>query len=429
MSVSLFDGVTITVEAALSAAVDSYGAWDSGLWDSALWGPDEAYVDISDYARSFSTSRAFGREVAVWEAGTGGLVLDNRDGRFCADNLSGPYVTAGVTGIRPWRPVRIRATYNSVTYPVAKLYALDWVESYPDLAAADSGDAIVTVPMADEFARLSGVDGLEQTPTGAGDSFGARLHRVLHAAGSTVDRMIEPGVNTMQATNLSANTVSELKLTADSEGGAVYVGAAGEIIGEGQLALVQNSRSIVSQATFGDGGGDEVPYADITLGGAGDLIKNIAAYARVGGTSQTVSDATSRALYGDRRDTRTDLICETDEQAGQLATWKVARFKAPERRVESITILPRRNPSVMFPLALGLKVRDLVTVVRRPPGGYTITQYCHIAGIRHEVTPDNWITTFTLFSATPYRAFASSLWDTGLWGASEHDPDAALWFF
>jgi len=131
-----------------------------------------------------------------------------------------------------------------------------------------------------------------------------------------------------------------------------------------------------------------------------------------------VADATSRALYGDKRDTRTDLICESDAQTMSLASWKVARFKAPERRIKSLTIKPRRNPVLLFPIVLGLKVRDLVRVKRRPPGGHTITQDCFIAGIAHTITPDTWETVFTLSSATPYTLFSGSLWDTAVWDTS-----------
>lgn len=432
MTLSLYNGtVTLSVEAALSAATSTYGIWDAvtALFDTALWGPDEVYVDISADVRQLTTSRRFGREVQAWESGTGQLVLNNRSGDYSADNLSSPYAVAGVTGIRPWRPVRIRATYGGTTYPLVKMYAQDWVESYPSAARTNAGDAIVTVPLLDEFAKLGGFNGTALTPAGSGELFGARIHRVLDNAGHVGDRSVEVGTVTMQATDLAANAVTELKLTADSEGGAVFVGPSGEIVAEQQYALVQNTRSVTSQATFGDGGGSEIPYSDIQLAGSGDLIVNIAAYARVGGTEQTVYDPTSRALYGDRKDPRTDLICETDAQALQLASWKVSRFKAPERRVTSVTIKPRRSPSTMFPVALGIKVRDLVTVKRRPPGGFTITQYCHVAGIEHTVTPDDWTTTFRLFSATPYRQFSQSLWDTGLWGASDTDDTGALFFY
>lgn len=432
MSLALFDGVTLTLEAALSAATGTYGAWDAALWDTATWGPDDLFVDISATLRSFSTVRKFGREVAAWQAGTANYVLGNLSGDFSMDNLSGPYVTAGVTGIRPWRPIRQTATYAGITYPLYRGYAQDWIESYPVMAETGKGDAIVSVPCIDELGKLAAYNGLAVTPTvGASELFGARIHRILNNAGHTGTRAIEVGSTTMQATNLSANTVTELKLTADSEGGSVYIGADGAVIGEQQYALVQNTRSITSQATFGDGGGAEIPYSDIQLSGAGDLIVNIASYARVGSTSQVVSDLTSRALYGDRTDPRTDLICETDAQAAALASWKVSRFKAPERRVQSITIKPRRSPTTMFPIALGLRVRDLVTVIRRPPGGQTITQYCHVAGISHQLSQGKerqWVTTFDLFSATPYRAFSTSIWDTGLWGSADNDPNGALWF-
>lgn len=585
MSTALPDGVTLTVEAALSAAIGTYGAWDAGLWDTATWGPADLFVDISDYVRSFSTNRRFGREVAAWESGTAQYVLSNLDGRFSMDNLTGPYVTgasylnanpyfetdvsnwtptgvtsvqstalahegvasmlitpdgvtsgpkvqsedfpvvaltsytlsgwmaptaggitrslsvawknaahvtlstdsitanmptadtwlnygptaftapvgavfasitAGAAGVlstpwyldevtlggptsvritelRPWRPIRQLATYAGITYPIYRGYAQDWIESYPMMAATGKGDAIVSVPCVDELAKLAGYNGPGQVAVGAGDLFGARIHRILNSAGHVGERAIEVGTTTMQATTLAQNAVSDLKLTADSEGGAVYIGADGAVIGEQQYALVQNTRSITSQVTFGDGGGDEIPYSDIELSGAGDLIVNIAAYARVGGTQQTVADNTSRALYGDRTDPRTDLICQTDAKAAELASWKVARFKQPERRVTSITIKPRRDPATMFPVALGLRVRDLVTVIRRPPpGGYAIIQYCHIAGISHQLTQGKerqWVTTFSLFSATPYLAFSQSLWDTGTWGATESDPTGARWFY
>ena len=421
MSVAFAGGVTLTAEAAFSAAVGDYGAWDSGIWDTSTWGPDDVFVDISAYLRSFSTSREFGREVQAWQAGEANLILNDRDGRFSPENLASPYVTGGVTGLRPWRPVRLRAAYAGITYDLYRGYAKDYLESWVP-AGPDAGDAITRVPCADEWARLSAYKGLEVTPVGAGESFGARVHRLLNAAGHTGTRAIDVGSNTMQATDLSSDTTSELELVAESEGGAVYVGADGTVIGSRQYGLVEESRSTTSQATFGDGGGSELSYRDPQMSSSGDLLVNIVSYERVGGSPQMVADQTSRALYGDRRDPRTDLVCESDAQARQLASWKLARFKAPERRITQITIDPVKNPSVLMPVALGLRVRDLVTVIRRPPGGHTITQLCHIAGIEHEASATQWQTTFKLWSANPYAAFASSLWDTGVW-------DSSLWFY
>jgi hypothetical protein len=200
MTATFFDGVHVIVEAALSASTGTYGAWDSGLWDTATWGPDVLWTDITAYVRTIKADRAFSRGVQAWSAGTAQLVLDNRDGRFSPDNLSGPYVTAGVTQVRPWRPVRIRATYSGTTYYLYTGYALDWVESWAGPARTGKGDAICTVPCTDELGHLAGFDGLAQTPAGAGETSGARIHRVLNNAGHTGTRSIDVGRTTVQDT-------------------------------------------------------------------------------------------------------------------------------------------------------------------------------------------------------------------------------------
>lgn len=421
MSRAWFDGVTLTAESALSAATGTYGAWDAGLWDTATWGPDVVWTDISAYVRSFTSERKFSRDVQAWEAGKATAVLDNRDGRFSPANLSGPYVTAGVTQVRPWRPFRHRATYAGITYDLFSGYALAWHETWTGHRVG-SGDATVTVPCADELARLAGYDGLEQPAVGGGETSGKRIHRLLDNAGHIGDRCVDDGRITVQPTTLAQNTATELKLTADSEGGALWVKRDGCVAFEHQYALIENARSNTVQATFGDGGGAELPYAEIEVAYSGELTQNIAAFARVGGTAQTASDNTSRALYGDLRETRTDLVCETDPQVAALAQFWVQRYKDPELRTTQIVIKPRRAPTTLFPQVLGRRVRDLIRVVRRPPGGHTITRDCFIAGISHQITPEDWTTTFDLWSATPYISFSTSRFDVGVW-------DTATWFY
>lgn len=420
MSVTGWDGVTLTVEVALSAATSVYGLWDAGIWDESTWGPDVVWTDVSGYVRRVSTDRQFSRGVQAWQGGTATVELDNRDGRFSPANLTGPYVSSGVTQVRPLRPIRIYASYASVTYDLYRGYVQEWREGW-SVNAAGKGDAISTLTCADEFSQLAAVDGMEVTPVGAGETTGARVHRVLDAAGHTGDRIIDVGENTVQATTLDAATLAELETVVDAEGGGLYVDAAGAIVFEGRTALIEQARSLTSQATFGDSGTD-LRYSSAEVAYDSDLVVNWAAYTREGGTTQSVFDATSRALYGGRRDTRTGLICETDAQALTLAQWSVQQYKDPEYRVASITIKPRRTPATLFPQALGRAVRDQITVKRNPPGGYEIDRACHIAGIAHDITPDDWSTTFQLWSATLYVQFGSSRWDAGLW-------DESIWFF
>jgi hypothetical protein len=336
------------------------------------------------------------------------------------DNLAGPYVVAGVTQVRPGLETRLRATYGGVTYPVYRGYADDILGAWTP--GADY--ATVSLPCVDAMANLAAFDGLEQPPTGAGELSGARIHRILSNAGHTGDRAIDPGRITVQATTLASNAATELKLVTDSEGGAFYVDEAGAVVFVDRFSLLEDSRSINVQATFGDGSGAgaEIPVTAMETAYGRDQVVNIAALAREGGVEQTATDETSRALYKDRRYSRDDLVCETDAQVLELAQWHVARFKDPEYRVTSVTIKPRTNPRLMFPIALGLRVRDLVAVIRRRPNGLTITQYCFVSGIAHTISEDDWATTFELTSATTYRQFTASLWDTGVW-------DGARWVF
>lgn len=420
MSVTGWSGVTLTVEVALSAATSIYGVWNTGIWDSSTWGPDVVFTDISAYVRRLTTNRAFSRGVQTWQSGSATVILNDRDGRFNPSNLSGPYVSTGVTQIRPMRPIRITASYAGTTYPVYRGYVTDWSESWSG-GAVGKGDAYTTLSCADEFAIFANVDGMAVTPVGAGDLAGARVHRWLDAAGHTGERDIDLGVNTMQATDLSDDTLQGLEATVTSEGGALYVDGAGVVVFDQQTALIDNTRSVISQVTFADDG-TGLPYVDAEVAYNSDLVVNYAAFTRTGGSAQTVADATSRALYGTRRRTDTNLICETDAQALALAQWRVQQGKDPELRFTKITLKPRKAPSTLYPQVLGRLVRDQITVKRNPPGSFAITQACHIAGVSHEITPDSWTTTWQLWSATPYVAYAASRWDTGKW-------DSALWFF
>jgi hypothetical protein len=402
----------------ISSTTVGFGAWDTAVWDTALWGPDEIFVDISDRVRSISIDRHFSRDMQVWESGTATIILNNFDARFSPANLGGPYVSYGITSIRPWRPLRIRATWGGVTYDLYKGYAVSWNESY-DQPSPNGGGAYMNVSCVDEMASLARFGGLAVTPVGAGELSGSRIHRVLNIAGHTGTRVVDAGNVTMQATDLSANAVEELKLTTDSEGGGLYIDRAGAVVFERSTALVENVRSNTIQAVYGDGPG-ELPYSDVQPAYDGDLLVNIASWSRTGGTTQTATDEISRALYRDKRDTsKTNLMCSTDAQVATLAQFFVQRFSKPEDRIASVTIKPRNNPIALFPAVLSREVRDLVRARRRPPGGITITRDCHIAGISHEIDGENWITTFTLWSASVYQGVGR--WDVATW-------DNSTWF-
>lgn len=82
-------------------------------WDSADWAatPDfsEGIDDITSYVKKYYVDRGKKVELGNTPAGTVDLILDNSDKRF-----SPPYSSSPLFGkMRPWLPVRLRATVTS----------------------------------------------------------------------------------------------------------------------------------------------------------------------------------------------------------------------------------------------------------------------------------------------------------------------------
>lgn len=416
MSVTRWGGVTLTVKLGLTPTSSGYGLWGVGLWGLSKWGPSAVLTDVTAYVRSLSTDRQFSRAVQSWREGTATLVLNDRDGRFSAANLSGPYAAAGESQIRPKVPILITASYASTSYAIYAGYVKSWKESWSG-GAVGKGDAMTTLSCVDEWAKLSKADLEGVAAIGAGESSGARVHRILNAAGNSAVRNIDTGLSTVQATVHGTGVVSELDQVVEAEGGGLWVEADGAVTFEGRQALTANTRSTTSQATFSDDGSD-LRYAETEADYDDELLVNYASYTREGGTAQVASAPGSRSLYGYATDIRTGLICQTDAQALALAQFTVTQYQDPEDRFTAVKVKPLRDPTTLWPQVLGRRLRDMITVERNPPGGFTATRQCHIAGVSHEITPDNWVTTFALWSATVYATYATSRWDVGRWGAA-----------
>lgn len=398
MSVTGWGGVTLTVEIDFVAS----GSWftldsaTSGILGTNTLGPGDSWTDVTAYVQSLQTFHGRSHDLDAFQAGTATVVLKNRDGRFSSENSSGPYYGT----IFPARPIRIKATYNSITYPVWFGRIDSWEDSYPGTGV----DVVTTLSCTDMFRDPGAFDGTEQTSQGDGEMSGARINRILGNINWTSGRSIDGGVIACQATTLSQNALTELKLTADSDGGAFYAEADGTLVFADRNAKYTVPRMVASQATFGDSG-SELHYSDIRATYDDELVANEINMARVGGTNQQVTDGTSIALYGGgaaRSISRTDLICQSDAEAQALAYYILGIRKDAEYRFTQMQIKPQSSPSTLYPQVLGRLVLDRVTIKRRPLSAYTISKDCFIEGVSHVVTPDMWTTTFNVGSASAF---------------------------
>lgn len=377
-----------------------------GLLDTAELAPVDLWTDVTDHVASFSTRRGATRAAGPnvrYEAGTATIVLRNEDRRFDPTNLDGPYVAGGVTQVEPMRAVRIRAGWDGTTWSVFRGFADAWEISYSGPNASE-----VVLTATDAFKVFASYDRDESVAAGAGEDSGARIDRVLDSISwPDTDRVIATGDSTVQATTLADNVLTELLLTTDSELGEFYMDPEGRAVFRNRHALVEESRSNTSQATFGDED-PELRYADVGIEYDSDSIYNLLSIAREGGTAQVVEDAASRTAYLTRTYQRHDLILETDAECADYADFLLHQSADPELRFAELTLRPRRDGDALFPQALGRKLGDRITVVRRPPGGGDpIERDCLIRGVEHVMARGRtvWETRFVLQSATRLSFF------------------------
>lgn len=379
---------------------------ERGLLDSGRLAPDSLWQNVAADGMAVTVSQGVQRydgPTIRAEAGRMVLRLKDADRDYDPTNLAGPYVTAGVTQVVPMRGARLRATWAGVTYDLFRGFADSWDISY----SGEPRVAFVTVPCTDGIKVLANFDGVAGGSVGAGESSGARVARILDNVGwPASDRQIATGDTSVQATTLAANAWTELLLTSDTELGEIYVDGAGKLVFRNRTATLTESRSTTSQATFGDGGGSELPYHDLTPVYDDTQIRNLVRATRVGGAQQVAQDATSQDAYLVHTFDRDDLLMQTDAEALSWAQIVLWQNKDPEYRFETIEIRPLTAPASLFPEVLGRKLGDRITVRRRPPGGGDpIEQDAFIRGIQHEVTPGSWITRWALQSAAKQAFF------------------------
>jgi hypothetical protein len=360
-------------------------------------------TDVKSIETRRGANRVVNPAALRYNAGNGSIVLSNNSRKYDPTNLSGPYVSAGETLVLPMRQIRIRGTYNAITYGIMRAYAdswnLDW--NGPNWSEAE-------VPFTDGFKVLEANDRIAVAPVGAGENSGARISRILDSAGwPAADRDIATGNSTLQATTLAGSALTECFLTADSELGEFYVDGDGNMTFRNRHAMLLESRSNSVQATFGDGPG-ELQYSNngLTLSYDHETLANRAQVARAGGTQQVTTDATSISKYLTRTFNRTDLLLENDSAALSYAQWVLYTSKDPELRFDAIDINPLSDPATLMPQVLGREIGDRIQIIRRPPGGGTpITRDVFIRGISHKITPSTWKTRWILQSATKYGSF------------------------
>lgn len=373
-----------------------------GLLGTGILAPENAGVDLSESVIEFSSKRGRSRPFGPFGAGSSSVLFADQDGNLNPKNLAGIYVAAGVTQVRPMVLVRIRVEYpegSGTTYPINAVYAEAWDPSYT------LAEAFCTMRGADAFKAFAlNVPSGPSTATGSGETTGARVGRRLDDHGwSALDRSVDAGQSTLQATTRSGSPLADMQDAEEAEAGYLYMSADNRVIFRDRHSRLADVASRTVQATFGDAAG-ELHYDWPTFSNDDEQIINEVTATVEGGTPQTFTDAASSGAYFPRPDNVSGLQLETDTDALNWATFRVGRYSEWDGRVESLTfeLVPG---DYRFSTLLGLDIGYRIAVNRRPADGNTYAYEAFVEQIDWTARRSGWSCTLGLSAAETFTGF------------------------
>lgn len=228
---------------------------------------------------------------------------------------------------------------------------------------------------------------------------GARVSRVLNEIGwpSGTRDIADGGIELGEYLPSQRSALDYIREIETTEQGLFFVGPDGDIVFRDRGWQFDQT----SVADFGDSGSD-LPFVDVVPdGNTVDVVRNQVKVIYNGSDSNVVvEDATSIAAYGYGSDSLSTPAIQTIGPARGLASFKVRVGKDPRTRVSSLLVMPRSDPTNLFPAVLGVDLGEVVTVSFTPLGvGSASTFTTSIQGVRHSVGRGRWDVEFYLAPA------------------------------
>lgn len=343
------------------------------------------------------------------------ITFANPDGDLDPLNLLGQYVLAGVSLVELGR--RILVTLEDADGNVEPQFG-GTIDSYTP-GFDTRGWPTMTIEASGPFNDLAQYDPDAASPVGAGELTGARLHRICNNVNIPLsDRSFAAGLETVQATTLAQNALTEARATAAAESpiGGFYENRRGQMQFDARTDILTQTRSKVAQAIFappGYGGGS-LPYTSLVPTFSKEELRNNITAARIGGAATFIENAASEAKYRIARDKRTDLLNEADPAVVSWATNRLLIYGTPIYRyktvdVDALAVAEDQMPAMVAAL-LTRELRDRITVVEqvvyRDDAGDDFTRATTADGFidRHEqwIGANSWRHSFGLFSADKF---------------------------
>jgi len=358
------------------------------LGTNVLGDAESLIVDVSNVVDGVTTTRGRNAQADLFQTGTLTLRIVDQNGDFNPQNAAGPYYGL----LTPMRKVQITATWEGVEYGLFSGFITSYTTTTPKMAT----DVVYTTITATDAFRLYQNSQISTVTLAApGDNAGERVNAILDEIGWPPSmREILYGDTILQADPGNPRTaLAAMQTATTSEYGAIYVDA------RGSLTLKDRAYCIDSQALpvtrFNDDGTD-VNYFNAVWRLDDTQVYNEASITRIGGTAQVASDQASIDEYFLHSYNQQNLVMATDADALNYAQAYVASRAQTQTRCDMLELdLYMSDYNDGITAALTLDFFDPVEVTTNQPGGSTLQQTLQVFGVKHQVTPNSWKTSFT----------------------------------
>ena len=343
-------------------------------------------ANISSLVTRISIRRGRDRMFEQYSPGQATVQFQDFTGAWNPDNAASPYYGQ----ILPMRQVKIHTTYSGTSYNLFTGFITSWDWNWADQAA---DYALVTISLIDGFRLLQLSEITTVTGAATNDLPGTRINEILDQIGWSAGlRNIYTGDTVLQNDpGTSRTALAALQNIEQSDLGALFMDGDGYVtyLDRNELSL----RAAGTPTTFDDDGTD-IAYQNLDINLDETELANQVTFTRLGGSAQTVSDATSIADYFLRSYSRDGLMMKDNATALARATSVLSYRKTPRLRVDSIT-LDLSGVSNRVPAGLGLDIGDPIVVNRTMANNTTFDVRVTVNGINHDITPDRWTTRFS----------------------------------
>jgi len=383
---------------------------------------DTMNVEVGD-----SSSTGIG-VVSRDEASTLVLTLYDPDRRYDPANSSGPYWLHGQSRLTAGTPIEVTAEVLNdagtgvVSFPLFSGLVDTWSSEVEPVFA----DRRATVTASGAIKQLTSRDyGQDDTPVGASDTYKQRVDRILTRFGwpGTATQYGATSTARMAATDFQGSAWENLVDAADAEVGFLHVLPNGNVdvfTREYLLTLPLPAPALVLGC--GVSGAYDIATA-LVLAAIDDQLRN-AVYANRSstGTGDTpvVQVARSPASIGAHggveaiyRKDKLTLI--DDPTVAAWAQWVVALFAYPQPTARTVELVPQQyqgHDAQLWRAVLGMRVlRDILRTVWTPDDGSApLDVRSWVMGVRHTISPTQWVVRFDLMAATRQ---AAKVWTMG----------------